>query len=59
MFNPLAPCYSRLILEASHSMNKRDKIRKYSEKIINVKQGTFTALVFTSVGGTARQSDFL
>ena len=51
VFNPLAPCYSRLSLDASHAMNERDKIRKYSERIINVEQGTFTPLVFTSAGG--------
>ena len=37
-------------------MNERDKIRKYSERITNVEQGTFTPLVFTSTGGMARQS---
>ena len=36
VFNPLAPRYSRLGLNASHAMNERDKIRKYSERIINV-----------------------
>ena len=56
VFNPLALCYSRLSLDASHAMNERDKIRKYSERIINVEQGTFTPLVFTSAGGMARQS---
>ena len=56
VFNPLAPCYSKLSLDASHAMNERDKIRKNSERIINVEQGTFTPLVFTSAGGMARQS---
>ena len=55
-FNPLAPCYSRLSLDESHATNERDKIRKYSERIINVEQGIFTPLVFTSEGGMARQS---
>ena len=36
VFNPLAPCYSRLSPDASHAMNERDEIRKYSERIINV-----------------------
>ena len=56
VFNPLAPCYSRLSLDAAQAKNERDKIRKYSERIINVEQGTFTPLVFTSAGGMARQS---
>ena len=37
-------------------MNERNKVRKYSERIINVEQGTLTSLVFTSAGGMARQS---
>ena len=55
VFNPLAPCYSGLRLDAAHAKNERDKIRKYSERIINVEQGTFTPLAFTSAGGIARQ----
>ena len=39
VFNLLAPSYSRLSLDASHAMNKGNKIRKYSETIINVEQG--------------------
>ena len=56
VFNPLALCYSGLSLDAAHPKNERDKIRKYSGRIINVEQGTFTPLVFTSAGGMARQS---
>ena len=56
VFNPLAPCYSVLSLDAAHARNERDKTRKYGERIINVEQGTFTPLVFTSAGGMARQS---
>ena len=56
VFNPLAPCYSGLSLDAAHTRNERDKTRKYGERIINVEQGTFTPLVFTSAGGMARQS---
>ena len=56
IFNPLALCYSRLSMDAAHAKNERDKIKKYSERIINVEQGTFTPLVFTSAGGMARYS---
>ena len=38
VFNPLAPCYSRLSLDAAHTRNERDKTRKYGERIINVEQ---------------------
>ena len=56
IFNPLALCYSGLSLDAAHAKNERDKITKYGERTINVEQGTFTPLVFTSAGGMARQS---
>ena len=56
IFNPLLPYYSRLSLEASHAINESDNIRKYCERIINVKQGTFTFLVFTRARGMAWQS---
>ena len=56
VFNPSAPCYSGLSLDAAHARNERNKTRKYGERIINVEQGTFTPLVFTSAGGMARQS---
>ena len=36
VFNPLAPSYSGLSLDIVHAKNERDKIRKYSERIINV-----------------------
>ena len=39
-----------------HAKHERDKTREYGERIINVKQGTFTPLVLTSAGGMARQS---
>ena len=48
VFNPLAPCYSRLSLNAAHAKNERDKTRKYGERIINVEQGTFTPLLCIS-----------
>ena len=54
VFNPLAPCHSRLSLDEAHARNERDKTRKYGERIINVKQGTSTPLVFTSAGGMTR-----
>ena len=44
VFNLLAPCYSRSSLDASHAMNERDKIRKYSERIINVEHGVLRKL---------------
>ena len=56
VFNPLAPCYSGLSLDAAHAKNERGKARKYDEGIINVEQGSFTPLVFTSAVGMARQS---
>ena len=42
IFNPLAPCYSGLRLDAAHAKNERDKTRKYGKRIKNVEQDTFT-----------------
>ena len=59
IFSSLAPCCSILSLEESHAVNEIDKIRRYGERIINVEQGTFTPLAFTSARGMVRQSDLL
>ncbi|XP_076051403.1 uncharacterized protein LOC143031456 [Oratosquilla oratoria] len=51
IFDPMAPCYSNLTIEASHSRNEYEKIRMYEERIQNVDQGSFTPITFTTSGG--------
>ena len=51
VFNPLAQSYSKLTLKAAHKQNEREKKRKYEDRVINVEHGSFTPLVFTSIGG--------
>ena len=53
IFDPSALCYRELSLEAAHRRNEQEKTRAYEERIINVDQGSFTPLVFTSSGGMA------
>ena len=48
IFSRLTPFCDRSSLEASHSMNERDMIKRYSERVINVEKGSFTPLMFTS-----------
>jgi hypothetical protein len=55
VFNPLAPTYSNLTLKASHKTNEDSKKREYGERILNVEHGTFTPLVFSSLGGMSPQ----
>ena len=51
IFYPMAPCHRNLTLEAAHIKNEQDKRRAYEERIINVDQGSFTPLIFTTSGG--------
>ena len=56
ILNSLASGIIRLCLEILLAMNERDKIRMYVERIIDIEQGTFTLILFTSAEGMARQS---
>ena len=51
IFDPSARCYQDLSLEAAHRRNEQEKKRKYEERIQNIDHGTFTPLVFTTLGG--------
>ena len=55
VFNPLANCYRNQTLEASHRRNENEKKRAYNERIIHVKHGSFTPLVFSYFGGMSRE----
>ena len=51
VFNPLAQCYSNQTIRAAHKLNENNKKREYAERVINVEHGSFTPLVFSSLGG--------
>jgi hypothetical protein len=51
VFNPLAPSYFNQTLKATHKSNEAAKKREYGERVLQVEHGTFTPLVFSSLGG--------
>ena len=51
IFDPMANCHRDRTLDSCHTTNEQTKIREYEERIINVDQGSFTPLVFTTSGG--------
>ena len=55
VFNPLAPSYSNQTLKATHKSNEAAKKREYGERVVQVEHGTFTPLVFSSLGGMSRE----
>ena len=55
VFNPLAQSYSNQTLKAAHRSNENQKKREYGERVLNVEHGSFTPLVFTSLGGMSTE----
>ena len=51
VFNPFAQSYSNQTLKASHRSNENSKKREYAERILKIEHGSFTLLVFSSLGG--------
>ena len=51
VFNPLAPSYSDQTLKAAHRTNEMNKKREYAERVLKIEHGSFTPLVFSSLGG--------
>ena len=51
VFNPLAPSYSGQTLKTTHKNNEMSKKREYAERILKIEHGSFTPLVFSSLGG--------
>ncbi|XP_076054481.1 uncharacterized protein LOC143033169 [Oratosquilla oratoria] len=51
IFDPMAPYYNNLTIEASHSLNEYEKIRMYKERLQNVHQGSLNLTIFTTSGG--------
>ena len=48
--NPNADSYKNLTLEQIYKLHENDKKRLYSSRVLEVEQGTFTPLVFTTTG---------
>jgi hypothetical protein len=51
IFNPIAPSYRSLAPTQIYKRLENEKKRKYGERIVEVEKGTFTPMVFSSLGG--------
>ena len=51
VFNPHAPANSTSTISACYRKHESAKRRAYKQRIIEVEHGTFTPLVFSSIGG--------
>ena len=50
VFHPNAFSYKNLTPEQIYKLHENDKKRLYSSRVLEVEQGTFTPLVFTTIG---------
>ena len=55
VFNPLARCHLHHSLMTVHIKNEIEKKREYNHRILQVKHGSFTPLVFSYFGGVSRE----
>ena len=51
VFNPLAKSHVKRSLDAVHKSHEAAKKREYNQRILQIEHGTFTPLVFSSLGG--------
>ena len=51
VFNPLAPSYRSLAPTQIYKKLENEKKGKYAERVVQVEKGTFTPMVFSSLGG--------
>ena len=56
MFNPTAKRYTKQELSKSYEINEKEKKRRYNNRILEVKHGSFTPLVFSATGGMGREA---
>ena len=54
VFNPCAPSVRSLSPHSIYARNEKEKRRKYQQRVWEVKQGSFTPLVFSSLGGMSK-----
>ena len=53
MCHPNADSYRDLIPKQIYKKHEYEKKRQYAERVMEIEQGTFTPLVFTTTGGMA------
>ena len=55
VFNPNADCYGDKELVQIYRNHENEKRRLYSRRTLDIEQGTFTTLVFSSTGGMGKE----
>ena len=58
VFNPHAPSNRQSSLPATYKKHEQEKKRQHLQHICNVENSTFSTLVFSSVGGMAREATY-
>ena len=53
MYHPNADCYRDLTAKQISKKHENEKKGQYAERVMEIAQGTFTPLVFTTTGGMA------
>ena len=56
VFNPRAPSYRSSTQKAIYKRLENEKKSKYAERIIEIEKGTFTPLVFSTLGGCGMEA---
>jgi hypothetical protein len=57
VFNPLAPSYRSSTQKAIYKRLENEKKNKYAERILEIEKGTFTPLVFSTLGGCGMEAE--
>ena len=55
IYYPNAHSYKDLDFKQIYKQHKNDKKRLYTQRVMDVEQGTFTSLVFTTIGGMGEE----
>ena len=55
VFHPNADSYRDLELQQIYRNHENEKKRLYSRRVLDIEQGTFTPLIFTSTGGMGKE----
>ena len=55
VFHPNADSYRGLELQQIYRNHENEKKRLYSRRVLDIEQGTFTPLIFTSTGGMGKE----
>ena len=56
VYHPNADSYRDLNPKQIYKKHENDKKRQYAERVMEIEQGTFTPLIFTTTGGMADES---